>query len=265
MFLSFSKEFNVKKIISIAIVFLLAACGGGGGGAAGGGGSVTDPVGVWTGTNQYGNIINLMVLPDYRFYSIYGNYSSGVLVLNGFDMGSGTLSGSSLSGSLMEYYYSSSPMSLGASTGTFTGTVGSNQITGSSLAQVTSNFTLTPLSSFSFSTAANLSNISGSWTGNLNDSSVTSAVITSTGQVTATVSSTTTFSAGCVFTGNIQPGATGKNYYDVTLSTNNSCGYGAQSLSGIGIQYVTGSGTSEFIFAVNNSAKNLGLLFAAQR
>jgi hypothetical protein len=256
----------VKKLISIAIVFLLSACGGGGGG--GGGGGVTDPVGVWTGTNQYGNTINLMVLPDYKFYSIYGNYSSGGLVLNGFDVGSGALSGSALSGNLKEYSYASSLNQLNATSGSFNASIGNNQITGSSTAQVTSNFTLTPLSSFNFSTAANLSSISGTWTGNINDGSAATTVISSTGQITATVTSTTTLSAGCVFSGTIQPATTGKNYYDITLSTTNTCPFGSQNLSGIGIQYATNSGQSEFIFAINSSPNNIvtfGLLFAAQR
>jgi hypothetical protein len=255
----------VRKIFSIAIVFLLAACGGGGGGAAGGGGSVTDPVGVWTGTNQYGNTINLMVLPDYKFYSIYGNYSSGVLVLNGFDVGNGALSGNSLSGNLKEYSYTSNVNQLNATSGSFNASIGNNQITGSSTAQVTSSFTLTPLSSYSFATAANLSSISGSWTGNLNDGSAATAVVSSTGQITVTVTSTTTLSAGCIFSGAIQAGSTGKNYYDVTLNTNNACPFGSQNLSGIGIQYITSSGPSEFVFAINNSTNNLGFLFSAQR
>lgn len=91
-----------KTVSLISSLTLLVACGGGGGGGSSGGTSVAAE-GMWRGTTSTGYSIDVLVLDNNQFWSMFGNRNNnGVLSVVGFDQGSGRVDGSTFSGSFFE-------------------------------------------------------------------------------------------------------------------------------------------------------------------
>ena len=189
---------NLKTCGLIGSLALLTACGGGGGGGTPAANVPAE--GVWTGTTSSGYAIDVLVLENNQFWSMFGNRSGGALSVIGFDQGSGSVSGSTFNGNLLEVLY--------------TGVTGTGSITATTVANTslngsasysngnTSTFNLAPPTSgtYNYNTAANLSTIQGNWSGSLLSGAAATVAITSGGAITGT-------SGGCSFTGTATPRA----------------------------------------------------------
>ena len=249
---------NYKGLVYSILALALAACGGGGGG---GSTPVTNATaaGVWHGTSSAGYTVDLIVLPNNQFATVFGTPAGGNgLYVAGFNTGSGTINGNSLTASINAY---------GVTGLSATGSVSATVATGSSIVGsitystgTTTTFNLTPLTGFNYNTPALLSTISGTWNGTL--------IAGDTGTSTVTVNSSTgavsgITSSGCTFTGMITPqGAV--NAYTTTLTTGGSpCANPNVTASGIAVTYPTTAGTTQLIAEATSGS--FGAIFFAQR
>ncbi len=247
----------MKKLFLLAFAFIISGCGGGGGGGTSSPTTNASAQGVWQGTSSTGYTLDLIVLPNNQFVDIFGTPTGGNgLTVLGYDAGTGSISGSTLTANITEY------ISTGQSaTGTLNGTV----VTGSSINGSatysngnTSTFSLTPLTGFNYNTPATLASIGGTWNGTLlGGGSATLTVNSSTGAFTGLSS------AGCSFTGTVTPNAS-VNAYTTTLTMGNSpCAYPGTTTTGIAVIYPTTSGTTQLIAQANSGT--VSAMFFAQR
>lgn len=253
--------FRVALISSVTAV--IGACGGGGGDASS---STSTPVttatvsaeGVWEGTTSSGYATNMLVLENGELWAMFGATVGNAFMVNGFDRGVGTYSGSLFSGAGSEYTYTGV-----ASRGTFSASV----IPGVSLSGTVSgvtkvSFSASPISAsnYIYGQAAQLSQVLGFWAGTLLDGTVTSLTIASNGSVVGQSSN------GCSFAGTFQPRASGKNVFNVSITFGASrCALPNQTVGGIALAYVTNTGKTQLMVAVTDSLNSLGTMFLAQR
>ena len=249
----------IKSLIGIVSLSLLAACGGGGGG--GGGGAVADvpAEGVWTGSASTGYSLDVLVLENNQFWTMFGTRSNGALTVYGFDTGSGTVSGETYSGSLFEALYDGT-----TGTGTLNATTTANTSlngTASYSNGNTSTFTLAPptSSSYNYNTAASIVAIQGNWSGSLLSGAAATVLINNAGVITGS-------SGGCSFTGTATPRASGKNVFDVSITFAAApCVLPSQTVTGIALDYITTGNQTQLLVSVVNSAKTAGTMFFAHR
>ncbi len=248
---------NLKTCGLIGSLALLTACGGGGGGGTPAANVPAE--GVWTGTTSSGYAIDVLVLENNQFWSMFGNRSGGALSVIGFDQGSGSVSGSTFNGNLLEVLY--------------TGVTGTGSITATTVANTslngsasysngnTSTFNLAPPTSgtYNYNTAANLSTIQGNWSGSLLSGAAATVAITSGGAITGT-------SGGCSFTGTATPRASGKNVFDTSITFGASpCALPNQTATGIALAYTTTANQTQLLVSVVDSGRTTGTMFFAHR
>ena len=251
----------IKYTIAASAVALLSACGGGGGGGDGGGGNVANVQveGAWQGTTSNNYVVNLIALENNEFYTIFGVNSGSNFLVYGFDQGTTSVSGSSISGSFREY-----PNGASSYTGTVSGTaVASTSITGTNTyATGRSTFALTPIptATFNYSRAASISDVQGSWTGTMSTGSSAAVSISSTGAIAGS-------SAGCLFSGTATPRSSGKNIMNVSVTFGAApCVLAGQTATGIAINYtIAATNQKQLIVAVQDSTKQFGSMFFAVR
>ena len=223
--------------------------------------------GVWTGTTTATNSsgtttyqLEAVILENGEFYTMFGVKSGNNLIVYGGDVGTASLSGAGISGTLLEI------TSTAAATGTLTASVVKNtSITGTSSAIApatgSASFSLTPLATnnYNYNTPASISNIQGAWSGFLLGGSSANISINSSGAISGT-------NAGCTFNGTALPRASGKNVFDVNITFGAApCVLANQSVAGIGLTYTTTSNTTQLLASVFNSARTTGTMFFAQR
>lgn len=244
-----------KQWSLVSSIALLSACGGGGGAYD----VNVSAEGVWTGTTSSGYAIDVLVLENNQFWSMFGNRSGGALSVIGFDQGTGSVSGSTFKGNLLEVLYTGA-----TETGSITATtVANSSLNGSASYSngYTSTFNLAPptSSTYNYNTAANLATIQGNWSGSLLSGSAATVAITSNGAITGT-------SSGCSFTGTATPRASGKNVFDASVTFGASpCALPNQTATGIALAYTTTANQTQLLVSVVNSAKTTGTIFFAHR
>jgi len=243
----------------LGFISILSACGGGGssGSASNASPSNVNPVGFWQGTASSGYSVDMLVLPNFKTYAIFGTpTSTNGLLVYGFDSAQGSISGSSYSGSGYEFEYTGQVFS-----GSFSSTVTQGvSLQGSTLANGnTSTFSLVPASGFNFNIPANVASVSGNWTGTLLTGGSATVSISSTGALTGS-------SNGCSYVGTVSPDSSGTNFFNVSLTYGNTpCTQPNQVVTGIGVAYPASTGHTQIIVALQNSTGNLGTAFFAIR
>ena len=248
---------SIKYALAATSLALVTACGGGGSGGAN-----VAVEGAWQGTTSNNFTVELLALENNEFYTIFGTMSGSNLLVRGFDQGTYSVSGSSISGSFREY-----PNYDPSYTGTLTGTaVASTSITGTTTYTAgSSTFSGTPIptSSFNYNRAASINDIQGSWTGSI-------ASAASGGSATVTISPTGVIagtSSGCLFGGTATPRSSGKNVFNVSITFGAApCDLAGQTATGIAIDYaITATSQTQLIVAVQDSSKQYGAMFFAHR
>jgi hypothetical protein len=240
----------MKKYYALALCGLITACGGGGGDS---GGSTPAPVanveaqGLWSGTGSTGYTLNAVILETGEFYSMFS--SGGVAY--GIDYGTGTSSGSTFSGSLVEFYIPTNQTFTGNLAGTVTA---KSSLSGSTTYNNGNTGTFSMVYNTAYDTPATLSAITGTYTGTYYTGAPVTMAVTSTGVVNGT-------STNCSFTGTALPRSTGKNVYNVNLTfTGSQCAPGAGTASGIAV-LGTSNGSTYIYTAGINSAKTNGFFW----
>jgi hypothetical protein len=246
---------SIGILTSIGVSALLAACGGGGSS-----GNNASAEGAWNGTDSRNRSLNVLVLENGDFYSIYGSNSGSNFLVQGFEQGTSTINGSTLTANVTEYTNT---------VATTSGTINATVVTGTSIKGTAANsagslsFSAIPLSdsysSYNYSTAPVNDDVLGNWTGSLLDGSAATISISSAGGITGS-------NAGCSFTGTASPRSSGKNVFNMGITFGPSpCTYAGQSVSGIALDYVLSSGKRQLLAAMQDSAKTHGYMFFAQR
>jgi hypothetical protein len=279
----------MKKIYALGTLLstslLVAACGGGGGSD----GDSTNTTSTSTSTNTSGNTSTTVnnpkpaptvlataegvyegvvsngsshqtiVLDDGRYYTLYGRSANDMFLVSGLVQGTGvSFEGTFTSTDLRDYYADGTvvggTLSAGYTAGeTFNGSVKE--------AGQTINFLGTKLTSasYSYSTAAKLANITGTWSMTTLQGDAVSFSLQTTGAFSAT-------SSGCSFSGTIRPRASGKNVFDVSLQFGAApCALPNQSASGIAVEYVTNTGSRQLIIAGTNTSRANGTVMFGLR
>jgi hypothetical protein len=252
---------NLRLLLLISSITFLNGCGGGGGSPA----PNVSAEGVWTGTTSTNYAVDVLVLENNQFWSMFGNRSasSGSLTVVGFDQGSGTVSGSTFSGNLLEVIYTGA-----TDTGSITATTVANTSLNGSASYHSGNrstFNLAPPSSsaYNYNTAASLATIQGNWSGSLLSGASATVAITSSGVISGTSAGA---SGSCSFTGKVTPRASGKNVFDASLTFGASpCALPNQTANGIALAYTTSTNQTQLLMSVVDSGRTTGTMFFASR
>lgn len=246
---------TIKSCVSTVLLAALTAltgCGGGGGGG-GGASSPSGPSpaeGVWQGSTSGGDTATAVILENGEIWALF----SGADGVQGFLQGSSTTSGSSVSGNLVGYNWSSRVVAPFAFTGTFASK------SSLSFAGNGGNYNAVYVPDYD-SAPASLSALAGSYTGWAVSASggsnlAASVTVSPAGQLSAVGSA-------CPITGSISPRSSGKNIYNVSVTSSGvGCGSAGQTYTGVG-SYSASS--DRMVIVVLNSARTDGFVFSAAR
>jgi hypothetical protein len=249
--------------ILCCLALMLSGCGSSysnnGGGNSGGSTSYAgDAQGVYSGTSSNGYTFETIVLPNDKFYAIYGTVSGNTFTVFGMMTGQGTSGNGNYTASVTDFFYTGAVNS---------GTISASYIAGTSVnGTVTEGGTATsftgtalPASDFNYGTAASVGAISGMWAGNLLDGISTTVTINSNGTVSGS-------SSGCSFTGTVTADSSNKNFFDVSLTFGSSpCTFPNQTATGVGVYYLLSDGVTHQLLAAVNVGTSFGTVFFAQR
>jgi len=247
-------------LILCAVSFVLVGCGTnyGGNGGGGGGNYAGQAQGVYSGTSSNGYSFSTIVLPNDKFYAIYGTASGNSLLLYGLVTGQGTSGSGTYTASVTDFFYTGATNSGSISASYVAATSLNGSITENGTA-ITFTGTSEPASSFTYNTSASLSAITGTWTGTLLDGTTTTVTINSNGSVSGS-------SSGCSFSGTVAADSSNKNFFDVSLTFGPSpCLLPNQTSTGIGVEYLLSDGVTHQLLAAVTTGTTFGTVFAAVR
>jgi hypothetical protein len=258
-----------KRFVSafgLVIIFLILAAGCGssydnGSNNNGGGGSTSyagQAQGVYSGTSSSGYSFSTIVLPNDKFYAIYGTTTGNFFNVYGMIAGQGKSGTDTITGSLTDYLFNGQ---------TFADTLTATDVPGASISgtitengmPITFNGTALATSSFNYNTAASISAISGTWNGSLLDGTATDVTINSNGTVSGS-------NLGCSFSGTVAADTSGKNFYDVSLTFGASpCLFPNQTATGVAVYYLLSDGVTHQLLVGGTLGNTAGTVFFAQR
>jgi hypothetical protein len=252
--------------LALAITAMLSACGGGGGSSSAAAPASTGPKaeGLYAGTTTSGYTFNALVLEDDEIWALYGVPSSGAFYVYGANWAQGSSSnGTYTASNAKDYYYTGAVA---------TGTVNASYVAGSSFngAAIVNGASVgftsaAPVSStYVYTSMASLPTITGTWTGTTLFGEAGTMVIASNGTLTA--SFTGSYIGSCTATGTVQPRASGKNVFDVSIVFGTApCSLPGTTATGIALSYLLTNGQRQLIAAVTTSSKANGSAFFAAR
>ena len=232
-----------------------------GGGTSGNGGTTNytgQAEGVYSGTSSSGYTFYSIILPTDKFYGVYGTTTGNAFYVYGILSGQATSSKDSFTANVTDYLSTGQTLS-----DTLTATDVPGQSVNGTITEngtpVTFSGTALATSSFNYNTAASVGAISGAWNGSLLDGMTTAVTINSNGTVSGN-------SSGCSFTGTITADASGKNFYDVSITFGSSpCAFPNQTATGVGVYYLLSDGVTHQLLAGVTLGNAEGTVFFAQR
>lgn len=237
------------KFLTVLVVYLsimLSGCGGSGGSAT----NNVDPQGIWTGQSSTGFTVNTVVLENGESWGIYSIGST----IYGALFGTTYVSGNSITVSGTDFYFPSNSSTIG----NYTGIVSAKS--SMSLISTSSNVSLRYMPQYD--TPATAAAISGNWSfiGRSGAYTLLPGLINinSSGSFTLNQSN-------CVTSGSIVPRSSGKNIYNVTLtSVGSSCAVGQSSM--VGVAYLdTSVIPNKFLSLALTASKGDGVIVIGTR
>ena len=261
----------MRKLVTLlfltAIGFLITGCGGGNGALVSDNSTAstapTAPTatgqaqGVYFGSTATGDTFESIVLPNDKYYALYGTTIGNVFTVKGMLTGQGISDHGSFTASVTDYYNTGSiyPGSLKTTYNPGSIISGTVSETGNTSTAFTGNASPT---SFAYDTPASISDITGTWNGNLFGNFAAVVSVTPSGIVSG-------FSNGCTFSGTVVPDPSNKNFFDISLTYGGSpCLQPNQTQSGIAVDYLLSDGvTNQLLAAVSSGTYGTG--FAANR
>jgi hypothetical protein len=248
----------VLCVISLMLVGCSTTYNGGNNGGSGGTTYTGQAQGVYSGTASSGYSFSTIVLPNDKFYGIYGTITGNLFYVYGMLAGQGTSGNDTFTANVTDFFYTGQTFSDGLTATDTPGSSVNGTITENGM-PITFSGTAQPTSSFNYNTAASLSAISGTWTGTLLDGITTTVTINSNGTVSGN-------SSGCLFTGTVSADSSGKNFYDVSLTFGASpCQFPNQTATGVGVYYLLSNGVTHQLLAGVTLGNSEGTVFFAQR
>ena len=253
-----------KLLLLSSILVALIGCGGGGSSTSNNSANAAlqptpgQAQGVYSGTSSNGFSFDSIVLPNDKFYAIYGNVSGNLFLITGFVFGQGTSNNGTYTASVTDI------ISPGT---TISGTLKASYTPGTSISgtltengtNITFRGSPTSTSSYKYNQAAVISEIVGTWNGDVLDGSSVSVTINSDGTFSGSDSS------GCAFTGTGSADGSGKNFFDLSVNFGGSpCVLANQSASGIAVDYLLSDGVTRQLLAGVTSG-SFGTVFAADK
>jgi hypothetical protein len=199
-----------------------------------------------------------MVLPNDKYYAMYGTLSGNVLWVTGMIAGQGASRSGTFTASVTDFYYTGERYTGSLRASYVVGVSLNGTLTESGAGTVTFTGTPMPTSEFNYNTPATLSHITGLWTGTFLDGSTGIATVNANGTFSGS-------SSGCSFTGTINADSSGKNFFNVSLTFGGSpCLLPGQTATGIAVESLLPNGvTRQLLFA--GTSGNSGTLFIGQR
>lgn len=253
---------NKPAVSALTLLALtaLGGCGGGGGAtSAAPTTTVASPQGVYQGTFSTGGTHNTLVLENKQFYTIYGSTVAGVLTVEGFLQGNGNASGGSFTATDVKDATAAGQLLTGSLSASYTATNSLNGTLTEGANTVTFTSGAIAASIYDYNAAANLNDIAGTWNTTSLRGFASTFNIAASGAFTAT-------SGACVFSGSFKPRASGKNVFDVTMTFGPApCVLPGQTLTGIGIDFMLGSGKRQLMIAGLDATRSSSAAFFGAR
>ena len=215
--------------------------------------------GVFSGTTSTGLSFQSIVIPNDKFYAIYGTTVGNVLYISGMITGQGSSKNGNYTATVTDFYYTGTT-TAGSLTATYVpGQSIKGTLTESGNSNITFSGTAMPSTLFNYANPALLSDITGTWTGMLTDGAAATVSIAEGGSFSGS-------SSGCSFTGSVTPDASRKNFFTVSLTYDGSpCLMPSQTQVGIGVEYLLSDGVTHQLLAGVASGTSYGTVFVANR
>jgi hypothetical protein len=251
---------KLALMLSLTCVISAIGCGGSSSPSKdpGSGNTLGLAQGAWSGTTAAGVSYETIILPNDKYYSIYGTMTGSSFLVSGMMTGQGGSRDTSYAASLTDFSSNGTvlPASLSAS---YVAGASMNGTISESDYQIVFSGRPLPSSTFPYDTPATVASIQGVWTGNLLDGSAATANIKSDGTFTGS-------DAGCTFSGSAVPDTSGKNFFNVTMTFGASpCVLANQTVSGIGVQYLLADRVTHQLLVALSSGTTAGTVFVATR
>ena len=221
--------------------------------SVGGASSTQSAEGLWSGLTSTGYEVNSLILENNEFWNIVGRTIGNVFYVVAMDNGAASINANNYSTFFREFTAASSV--LGYSTGTVTT---NTKISGTTTQSTSISMTPPSTSVYNYNKNADISEVTGSWTGSFLSGYSGTVQISSNGQVTGKTN-------GCNFSGSFSPRSSGKNVFDFSLVNGTGCILPGFKSSGIAISYLTSTGKRQLIAGSTDASKAQGDLFFAQR
>jgi len=247
-----------------AVSLMLAGCGFVGGGTNNNGGGGTGDTGkaqgVYSGTTSSGYYFETILLPNDKYYEIYGTLIGNLYSVAGMVTGQGASGNGTYTANVNEFQYTGQALTDGLSaTVVPDSSLGGTLIPFGKLSGVSFTGTAPAASSFDYNVPASLADISGSWTGTLLDGTSTTVTMNSDGTVSGSAS-------GCPFSGTIVADPSDKNFFDVSVKFGNApCSLLNQTASGVAVDFLLPDGVTRQLWLVVTQGDSAGTAFLAQR
>jgi len=253
---------KLKMLSAAALCVVLAACGGGGDGGNDGSNPPADHgpklEGFYEGTVTGGvaTAFDFIALEDGTFYALAFDANGSIV---SYEQGTGTSSDGHFSSSNARDFINA-PTTNAAIAATFVaGTSFNGTLTGPD-GTVTLAAAAVPASEFDYNKPAALADVAGNWTMALDDGEYASVTVSNVGAVSSISS------GGCQATGTAKPRASGKNIFDVSMTSGGApCAYPGQTTTGIALSGTSDDGTRGLIVMTVNSARTVGGLAVGVR
>jgi hypothetical protein len=217
--------------------------------------------GLYTGTvtgSRTSTAFQMLSLENGDIWALYGDQTGASFVVDGFIQGPTTRSGSNVTSSSIKDF-GSNPAAAASVNGTLTSTSASGTLTSNGTAMTFSG-TVASNSNYVYDTPASLAQIAGAWTLAALDGTSATVNISSGGGFTGN-------NAGCAIAGSITPRASGKNVFDVTVTSGAApCREPGTTATGIAVSFLLpNSTTRELVVGGVNAGRTAGNAFFGVR
>ncbi|MBV9342820.1 MAG: hypothetical protein JO159_18300 [Acidobacteria bacterium] len=257
----------IKRIPPIVVLISIIGCGGGNQTSSNTSSTSSQSnstpgqaQGVYSGTDSQSRSFESIILPNDTYWAIFGTVSGNVFTVSGMLTGQGTSNNGKYTAKVTDFHYTGTSDNGSVSASYVTGSSISGTLSESGSTSVTFNGTFMPTSSFNYNSPANLANISGAWSGTLLNGTSAAISVNGTGAFSGSDST------GCSFSGTLSPDASGKNFFNVSLTYGASpCSLANQTSSGIAVDYLLSDGVTNQLVAGVASGTSSGTVFIANR
>ncbi|WP_367066107.1 hypothetical protein [Oryzisolibacter sp. LB2S] len=252
----------MMKTAPLAILFAmtaLAGCGGGGGGGDHNAPAAARLEGAFQGTTGNGRAVNSLTLENGDSWILYGTQVGNAIAVTGMVHATqGASDGTSYTAQTKDYW-NDGQVHAGSLSGSyvlgqrFGGTITS--------ASVTTTFTAAPVptADYNYQTPASVSRIAGTWAGSILSGESGQISIDTGGALQGSFD-------GCTVTGQVQPRASGKNVFDVSVDFGPApCELAGQRATGIAVSYGLAAGGTQLIVTGVTANGAAGTAFLATR